>query len=67
MDLFDEDEHAERRKMIPYYPFASQLEWEMASYLLKSGLSMAATNEFLKLQLVSPIVTLKYLTYLWIF
>jgi hypothetical protein len=67
MDLFDEDEYAERRKTIPYYPFASQPEWEMASYLLKSGLSMAATDEFLKLQLVSLIVSLEYITYLWIF
>ena len=62
MDLFGEDEYAERRKTIPYYPFASQPEWEMASYLLKSGLSMAAMDEFLKLQLVSLVVSLKYLT-----
>ena len=67
MDLFNEDEYAERRKTIPYYPFASQPEWEMASYLLKSGLSMAAMDEFLKLQLVSLIVSLKYVTYLCIF
>ena len=66
MDLFDADEYAESRTNIPYYPFASQPEWEMASYLLKSGLSMAKTDEFLKLQLVSLIVSLKYITYLWI-
>ena len=67
MDLYDKDEYAERRKKIPYYPFASQPEWEMGSYLLKSGLSIAATDEFLKLQLVSLIVLFKYVTYLWIF
>lgn len=66
MDLFDEDEYAEMRKKIPYYPFASQPEWEVASYLLKSGLSMVATDEFLKLQLVSLIVSLKYITYCWL-
>jgi hypothetical protein len=67
MDLFDQDQYAERRKQIPYYPFASQPEWEMASYLLKSGLSMTATDEFLKLQLVSLIVSLEFLNILWIF
>ena len=53
MDLFDKDEHAEQRTVNLYYPFASQPEWELASFLLKSGLSMAATDQFLKLQLVS--------------
>jgi hypothetical protein len=67
MDLFDQDEYAERRKLIPYYPFASQPEWEMVSYLLKSGLSMTATDEFLKLQLVSLIVSLEFFYLLWIF
>ena len=53
MDLFDKDEHAEQRTVNLYYPFASQPEWELASYLLNSGLSMAVTVQFLKLQLVS--------------
>jgi hypothetical protein len=53
MKLFDEDEHAEKRKKNLYYPFASQPEWELASFLLRSGLSMKATDEFLKLQMVS--------------
>lgn len=53
MDLFDDDEYAENREMNPYYPFASRPEWELASFLLKSGLSMVATDEFLKLQIVS--------------
>jgi len=52
MDLFDEDEYAEKRVENLYYPFATLPEWELASFLLKSDLSMAATDEFLKLQLV---------------
>ena len=58
MDLFDEDDHAGKREMNLYYPFASQPEWELASFLLKSGLSMVATDEFLKLQMVSAGVPL---------
>src|SRR6266542_895785 len=46
MDLFDDDEYAGNREMNLYYPFASQPEWELASFLLKSGLSMVATDEF---------------------
>jgi hypothetical protein len=53
LDIFDKDEHADRRNNSPYYPFATQPEWELASFLLKSGLSMAQTDEFLKLELVS--------------
>ena len=53
MDLFDDDEYAGNRETNMYYPFASQPEWELASFLLKSGLSMVATDEFLKLQMVS--------------
>jgi hypothetical protein len=58
MDLFDDDEYAENRKTNLYYPFASQPEWELASYLLKSGLSMVAVDDFLKLQMVSVAVPL---------
>jgi len=53
IDLFDGNEYAESWKKNVYYPFASQPEWELALYLLKSGLSMAATDEFLNLQMVS--------------
>jgi hypothetical protein len=53
LDLFDEDEYAEARQTNLYYPFASQPEWELASFLLKSDLSRVAIDQFLKLQLVS--------------
>lgn len=52
MDIFDEDEHARKRDKNLYYPFATQSEWELASFLLRSDLSMAAIDEFLKLQTV---------------
>ncbi|KAJ3515847.1 hypothetical protein NLJ89_g1501 [Agrocybe chaxingu] len=51
MDLFNSDEHAGKRQENIYYPFASKAEWELASYLLRSGLSMTAIDNFLKLEL----------------
>jgi hypothetical protein len=53
MDIFDKDKHASKRVNNLYYPFASAKEWEVASFLLKSGLSQAKIDEFLKLELVS--------------
>jgi len=53
LDLFNEDEYADARQPNLYYPFASQPEWELASFLLKSDMSRVAIDEFLKLQLVS--------------
>jgi hypothetical protein len=54
MDLFDQDQHSEKRKINLFYPFASKQDWEVASWLSKSGLSMAAIDNFLSLELVSP-------------
>lgn len=53
MDIFDTDRHADKRSELPYYPFASKAEWDLASYLLRSDLSMNAIDKFLKLELVS--------------
>lgn len=53
MDQCDKDSFSEKRKGHLYYPFASRDEWELASYLLCSRLSMAAIDHFLKLNLVS--------------
>ena len=58
IDLFNGDEYAENQKTNLYYPFTSQQEWELASFLLKSGLSMVVMDEFLKLQIVSTAVPL---------
>lgn len=48
------DEFASRRKKNLYYPFASEAEWQMASFLLRSGMTMKDIDDFLKLQLVRP-------------
>ena len=53
MDIFDEDKYAGERAKQLYYPFASKDEWELASFLLRSHLSMASIDIFLKLRLVS--------------
>ena len=52
MDLYDEDEYADKRQANLHYPFACQPEWEVASFLLESDLSREAIDKFLKLQLV---------------
>ena len=52
MDKFDADQFSSERMEQPYYPFASRDEWELASYLLRSSLSMAAIDQLLKLELV---------------
>ncbi|KAG2143329.1 hypothetical protein BD769DRAFT_1297671, partial [Suillus cothurnatus] len=52
LDLFDADEYAECRVDNLYYPFTSKEEWEIADYLLRSSLSMAAIDEFLKLSMI---------------
>jgi hypothetical protein len=53
MGKFDLDDFADQRKENLYYPFASKEDWEMAAFLLRSGMSMALIDEFLKLQIVS--------------
>ena len=52
MDSFDADVNAEKRRDNLYYPFSSRQEWQIASFLLRSSLSMAAVDEFLSLELV---------------
>ncbi|RDB30301.1 hypothetical protein Hypma_007131 [Hypsizygus marmoreus] len=55
MDKFAHDVHANEREQVLYYPFSSRDEWEMASYLIRSSLSMAAIDRFLKLSLVKQL------------
>jgi hypothetical protein len=52
MQQFDYDEFAEERTQNLYYPFASRAEWELAAFLLRSDLSLAALDKFLSLKLV---------------
>jgi hypothetical protein len=52
MAQFDYDQFANERTANLYYPFASREEWEFASSLLCSSLSMHAIDTFLSLDLV---------------
>ncbi|KAJ6571013.1 hypothetical protein DFH09DRAFT_1246876 [Mycena vulgaris] len=55
IDHFHNDQHADKRAQNLYYPFATEEEWELVSWLTRANLSMAATNEFLKLRLVKKL------------
>jgi hypothetical protein len=50
------DEQMESGNGNIYYPFAGRMEWELAQWLYKSGLSRARIDEFLKLEYVSNII-----------
>lgn len=52
MGTFYDDKHANERMSNLYYPFQSKGEWEIASFLSRSGLSMKRIDEFLSLSLV---------------
>ncbi|KAJ7916120.1 hypothetical protein B0H13DRAFT_2231709 [Mycena leptocephala] len=53
MDIFRQDKYAKDRENNVYYPFASADEWELASYIIRSNMTVAATDEFLKLRLTA--------------
>ncbi|KAF8132943.1 hypothetical protein EV363DRAFT_1163244, partial [Boletus edulis] len=56
LDAFDADRFVEIQKSENlYYPFANCPKWELAEFLLTSGLSMAAINRFLSLLLVKQL------------
>ena len=57
MDKFDNDQFSKERQMHSHYPFASKDEWYMGSFLLHSGLSMAALDQFFKLELVRDLLS----------
>ena len=52
MDQFFADEYSRFRQENLYYPFASETDWQLASWLLCSCLSMATIDTFLSLELV---------------
>lgn len=52
LDNFNDDRFSEERKENLYYPFSSRPEWEMASFLLNSSLSMQEIDHYLQLELV---------------
>ncbi|KAG1787670.1 uncharacterized protein HD556DRAFT_1209282, partial [Suillus plorans] len=49
LDLFHSDENSAYRATNHYYPFSDRKDWEVASWLLHSGLSMAKIDNFLSL------------------
>jgi hypothetical protein len=55
MGAFQQDTYAAERQSTGniHYPFASPDEWQVASFLSRSQMSIAATDEFLKLRLVT--------------
>ncbi|KAI5984932.1 hypothetical protein F5J12DRAFT_688192, partial [Pisolithus orientalis] len=53
MDKFNGDQFSNLRASNLYYPFNSHNEWELASWLLCSGLSMRAIDSFLSLSIIS--------------
>jgi hypothetical protein len=57
MDKFDKDTHASKRSINLFYPFKSKKEWELASFLLQSRMSMVEIDRFLGLTMVSILHT----------
>ena len=53
LDKFNTDKFCHHWWENLYYPFVSQPEWHLALWLLHSGISMSATDEFLLLEIVS--------------
>ena len=50
---FFSDKYGSLHRQNLFYPFASQVDWQLGSWLLRSGLSMAAIDGFLSLDLIS--------------
>ena len=67
MAQFDADKHASKREKNTYYPFHEQGDWELGSWLLRSGLSMRAIDDFLRLRKVRsfPICRDTYVPNVW--
>ncbi|KAI6019708.1 hypothetical protein F5J12DRAFT_904126 [Pisolithus orientalis] len=53
MDKFNSNQFSNLWASNLYYPFNSHNEWELASWLLRSGLSMRAIDSFLSLSIIS--------------
>jgi hypothetical protein len=53
LGLFNTDENSVYHKTNLYYPFSCKEDWEIASWLLHSGLSMGKIDTFLSLEMVS--------------
>ncbi|KAF8191579.1 hypothetical protein K438DRAFT_1590987 [Mycena galopus ATCC 62051] len=60
MDWINNDEFSAQRRENHWYPFASKAEWELASFLLRSGMTMKDIDDFLDLQLVRDCLPLSF-------
>ncbi|KAN0078264.1 hypothetical protein V8E55_010321 [Tylopilus felleus] len=56
MDMFDNDKYSRFRSTNIYYPFKSCEEWDLALWLLRSGLSIRVIDSFLALSKVSKVL-----------
>ncbi|KAG2368012.1 hypothetical protein BDR07DRAFT_1372496 [Suillus spraguei] len=52
LGLFDSDKNSIHRKTNLYYPFSSRRDWQLAAWLLHSGLSMGKIDYFLSLEMI---------------
>ncbi|KAG2092812.1 uncharacterized protein F5147DRAFT_779555 [Suillus discolor] len=57
LSLFDADKNSVYRKKNLYYLFSDRREWQLALWLLHSGLSMGQINDFLALDISQVIPT----------
>ncbi|KAG1745488.1 uncharacterized protein EDB91DRAFT_1236361 [Suillus paluster] len=55
LDLFHSDMNSVYRTANHYYPFSGWKDWEVALWLLHSGLSMAKINTFLSLEMIKSL------------
>ncbi|KAG0693455.1 hypothetical protein DFH29DRAFT_1007276 [Suillus ampliporus] len=55
LTLFNSNEYSVSRKTNIYYPFSCRKDWEVASWLLHSGLSMGKIDTFLLLEMDLPL------------
>ncbi|KAG1720476.1 hypothetical protein EDB19DRAFT_1611322, partial [Suillus lakei] len=53
--LFDADENSIYHKTNLYYPFSGRREWQLAAWILHSGLSMEKINSFLALEMIGDL------------
>ncbi|KAJ7302442.1 hypothetical protein DFH08DRAFT_1089772 [Mycena albidolilacea] len=60
MEWVDSDQFAPDRQKNIYYPFASKAEWEMASFLMRSSMTMKDIDDFFKLQHVQEHLPLSF-------
>ncbi|KAJ7203716.1 hypothetical protein C8J57DRAFT_1259579 [Mycena rebaudengoi] len=60
VDWFNSDQFAHHRVDNIYYPFANKDEWELASFLLRSSMTMRDIDDFLGLKMVRERLPLSF-------